>query len=198
MRRSAIRPLWLKPVHSVLRERACRSLEDGDVEAFFGCADSDYSMQLFYKNGRRFRDMGIFEKALLNAWSNQKVTSGWGEFMRLMLKMCNREALLLWSESIPKGDDSLTVYRGVVRCSDEKPTPRGVSWTLDPAVAAGFAHRVGMQGTVYRTTVARSEVYAYLSDKEGRAGEKEVLLVLADDHPIESGQVDLDGNFIPE
>jgi len=170
----------LDGISPVMHEQAKAAARRGDPDGIFGCEDSNKSLYLLSKNLRWFARNGLYEKALLAAWVNQKfVPPGFAESMKKALLSANRERLMKHSDPLPEGDE-FTVYRGV-----RKGVARGISWTLDPNVARLFAGQFGFAGTVYRTVVQRSDVYAYVSDVTGRCGEKEVLLVLPEDYPIE-------------
>ena len=107
-----------------------------------------------------------------------------GDQMKLFLALANRQKLMAHSDPLPEGE-AFTVYRGVQEGGDF----RGVSWTLDLDVAREFAFRIfnftGVRGTVYKTTIRRPDVYAYVGDTTGRQGEKELLLILPSGHLIE-------------
>jgi len=169
----------LEGIRPVMHKQAKAAARRGDPLGIFGCEDSNMSLYLLSKNVRWFSWNGLYEKALLQAWVNQKwVPSDFYQPMKDALLSADRKKLMQHSDPLPPSDP-LTVYRGV-----QKGVPRGISWTLDPAVAQRFASWWGQPGTVYRTKVRRSDVYAYINES-GREGEKEVLLVLPDDHPIE-------------
>ncbi|HZU42965.1 MAG TPA: hypothetical protein VE994_09860 [Terriglobales bacterium] len=170
----------LEGIRPVMHKQAKAAARRGDPLRIFGCEDSNNSLALFSKNVVWFAVNGLYEKALLAAWVNQKwVPPGFHENMREALLSADRKKLMKHSDPLLHGDE-FTVYRGV-----QNGVPRGISWTLDPDVARRFASRSGLGGTVYKTVVKRSDVYAYVSDVAGRQGEKEVLLVLPDHHPIE-------------
>lgn len=87
-----------------------------------------------------------------------------------------RDALLLMPQCPPLPDgETFTVYRGID--DSHGGDPRGVPWTFDPEVARRAA---GTNGTVYRTTVTRADIYGYSNLRE-----QEVVLFLAPDHPVE-------------
>lgn len=170
----------LDGIRPVMHKQAKTAARRGDPDGIFACGDSNNSLALLSQNLKWFAWNGLYEKALLSAWTNQKcVPPGVHENMKEALLSADRKKLLKHSDPLPEGDE-FKVYRGV-----QKGVARGISWTLDPDVARRFASWFGLGGTVYMTVVKRSAVYAYLSDVTGRCGEKEMLLVLADDHPIE-------------
>jgi hypothetical protein len=170
----------LEGIDLFLHTQAKAAARRGDTEGIFGCADSNNSLYLLSKNIGWFAWNGLYEKALLAAWVNQKcVPPGFHGKMKEALLSANRKKLMEHSDPLPEGDE-FTVYRGV-----QKGVARGISWTFDPKVARLFAGQFGFAGTVYKTVMKRSDVYASTGDVSGRCGEMEVLLVLDDDHPIE-------------
>lgn len=169
-------------IDPILHKQAKAAARRGNVEGILCCADSNESLYLFSKNLEWFSLNGLYEKALLAAWVNQKVMPRNGNvLMKRALRSANRKKLMEHSDPLPEGD-TFVVYRGA-----QKGKARGVSWTLDPNVARRFANLFGLGGgTVYKTVVQRSDIFAYVSDVTGRCGEKETLLVLPRSHPIEA------------
>ena len=179
--------LDLSLIPSQLRKRARERLRSEDDPFFYNFADSQLSMLIFLLNKEYFQERGLYEKALLRAWTNQKTTHiiwggldiYWGQHMRQdYLPQCDRAKLLAAGDPLPN-ENPFTVYRGVSKGGE----PRGVSWTLDPEIARNFA---GTSGAVYKTTILKNDAYAYTGEVSGRIGEKEILLVLPPDHPIEA------------
>ncbi|MGB6497091.1 MAG: hypothetical protein WA853_20475 [Candidatus Acidiferrum sp.] len=155
---------------------------------FFSFADNLKSMLLFEENEAEFLRRSLFEKALLTAWGNQKFTTiridgkwvNWNSFMRERLLRANRAKLIEHSDPLPSGD-ALTVFRGVGG-REEFQRVRGVSWSLSATVARFFAQDCS-RPALYRSTVERSDVFAYINESGRR--EKEVLLVLDEKHSVE-------------
>jgi len=174
------RGLRLRRIPPVLRQRALAAAAQGDV-TFFRFADSNQSLAIFLENHRWFERYGLYEKALLAAWVNQKWVPPDGDaLMRDALLRADRQRLLDASDALPEGE-TFVLYRGV-----QQGRPRGVSWTFSDEVARIFAHLPYEQepGTVYTTTVSRAAIYAHIHES-GRE-EAECLLVLPPDYPITS------------
>jgi hypothetical protein len=165
--------LKLKGILPTLWPQARRAANAGEVGRFFGSTDSGTSMYLLTRNWSWFKQRGLHVKALLFAWSNQKVAYQWEPAVRYRLEECDRAELLRCSDPFPEGD-SYNLYRGVQGKSD----PHGVSWTTSLEVARWFATRMGGNGTVYTATVKREDVYAYIHES-GR-GEDEMLVLSID------------------
>ena len=171
--------LWASAKH--LRKDARDAIKAGDVAGFFCRADSMLSMRMLLDNEGYFRHHELWERALLFAWQNQKVTGhakmgtgeSWATLMPALLASCDRAKLLAASDSLPDGD-IFTIYRGT-----QPEFVRNVSWTLDVTTAAKFPQYCS-SASIYSTTVKRSDVYAYLD----RRHEKEVLVVLDIKHPV--------------
>lgn len=178
----------LSLINPMLHNQARQALKDGDVDRFFGYADSLASMFLFKHNESEFLRRGLFEKALLCAWSNQKCTTficngecvSSDPFMRGCLTRANKDKLIEHSDPLPSGD-VLTVYRGVSGRGEFRKV-RGIAWSLSVTVARSFA-RYGYRPALYRTTVKRSDAFAYINES-GRE-EQEVLLLLGKRHAVE-------------
>jgi hypothetical protein len=132
------------------------------------------SMYLLSRNWSWFRQRGLHAKALLAAWSNQKVAHQWEPAVRYHLLECDRAELLRCSDPFPEGD-CYTLYRGV----QGKSNPHGVSWTTSLEVAKHFANRMRGNWTVYTATVKRQDVYARIHES-GRE-EHEMLVLSIDD-----------------
>ena len=174
--------LRLKGIPPPLWQQARRHANAGEVGGFFGSTDSGTSMYLLTRNWSWFKRRELHVKALLFAWSNQKVAYQWEPAMRYHLLECDRADLFNCSDPFPEGE-SYTLYRGVQRKSD----PRGISWTTSLEVARWFATRMGGNGTVHTATVKRKDVYAHIHES-GR-GEHEMLLLLNGDEPLTAVEV---------
>jgi hypothetical protein len=139
-------------------------------------------------NAQYFRDHDAYEAALLIAWVNQKTSRvcingtwwDWNIYMKDWLhRQCERAKLRAASDPLPELPDPITVYRGAAPDKDM----RGVSWSLDRSVAEGFSRSQGDGKTVWTTQIQRDQIYAYVSES-GR-NERETMLVLPDDWPVE-------------
>ena len=180
--------LNLSDIPPQLRDQAIQAVNDGNVKRFFSYADSMLAMWIFFDNQRELKRLHLFEAALLAAWGNQKFNVAifsesrrcrWDNFVRSCLKESDRTKLLKHSDPLPDGD-VFTVYRGVGGRKEMRDS-RGVSWSLSLDVAGFFSQ--GYRPTLYRTTVRRSEIFAYINES-GR-NEQEVILSLSKYHPIE-------------
>src|SRR6266478_3225028 len=169
-----------------LRATARERLKTGDVFGFFSTTDSMLSMRLLCDNYYYLKSVGLWEKALLYAWSNQKYTGGpihndqddsWAVLMPAILAASNRAKLLEFSDDLPDGDE-FTIYRGA-----RAEYARGVSWTLALNIAANFPTLWSEASNIYATKIKRSDIYAYIDSGDSR-NEKEVVVVLPKEHPI--------------
>ena len=148
--------LSLDGIPSTLWSQARMSANAGETRRFFGYADSMLAMHLLTHNWSWFKQRGLHVKALLDAWSSQKVAYPWEDAMRHYLHECDRAELLRLSDPFPDGH-IYTLYRGVRGRSN----PRGISWTTSLEEAEHFAYG---NGTVYTTTVNREDVYARIHE----------------------------------
>lgn len=181
--------LKTKEATPILRKSLRRHAKDGDVLGMFCTVDSTRAMALLADNSVWFRERGLFERALLLAWSTQKFTLGWHEEMRYFLLTSNRKKLVAEGGTLPEGG-RFTIYRGITETDMEirgyraGGAVRGISWTLDPKVARTFAASYGMPGKVYATEVERGEIFAHLGGSTNYRSESEVLVLLGEDHPV--------------
>jgi len=89
------------------------------------------------------------------------------EFAKLFRK-CDPSVLMTQEEqdTLKQLSDPVTIYRGIRKGSKKV---KGMSWTLDPAVAEWFSHRFSVdsaKGDVYQTTIAKSDVLAYFKARK--------------------------------
>ena len=195
--------LDLALIPAPLRARARQAFVDGDVVGFFCLGNSSVPLALLQINEKAFKRNGSFEKALLYAWTHQKVTIGlwknivpnkppiafrWDSWVGEQLLCADRGKLLALSDPLPSGD-VFTVYRGVggfrsshhligAKCMRE---PHELSWSLSPDTARLFMHWPH-RSALYQTTIKRSDVLAYIDTMT--RGEQEVLVVLHKRHPV--------------
>lgn len=154
------------------------------------CAGNNV-LAFFYLNKSWFDERGLYEAALLLAWNSQKLTIHWRQHIKFMLMMANRERLIEASDPLPEGDvftiyRDLTDYNGEIQGLPIRGDERGVSWSLNPAIARRFAWETGK---VYATEVQREEIYAYLGHPEQQGAteyrrEEEIMVLLTPNHPI--------------
>jgi len=170
--------LRLKGVPKPFWGQARKALANSNVLGFFSSAPSDVSMYLLLRNWDWFAIRGLAEKALIEAWSNQKRTYAYSPHMPRLLDMVDRTRLLAAGDPLPEGE-TFILYRGVSGDGD----PYGASWTINLEVARFFASIPHWgSGTIYAITVPRSDIYAYLHDC-GRT-ESEALLRLSGDETL--------------
>ncbi|MFP5229453.1 MAG: hypothetical protein ACLGXA_17720 [Acidobacteriota bacterium] len=170
--------LKLKGILPALWPQARRHINAGNIGGFLSSTDSGNSMHLVTRNWWWLEQRGLHVKALLRAWSNQKIAYRWEPAMRYFLLECDREELVRCCDPFPEGD-SYTLYRGVQNFAHRQSNPHGISWTTSLEVAKRFA---GEDGNVYMATVRRKDVHARIHES-GR-GEHEMLLLLNGDEPL--------------
>lgn len=175
--------LKLQGIPPVNWAQARRHINAGNISGFLGSTDSGNSMNLVTRNWWWLEQRGLHVKALLMAWSNQKIAYHWEPAMRYFLLECDRAELIRCSDPFPEGD-SYTLYRGVQNFALRQSNPHGLSWTTSLEAAKWFA---GHDGTVYMATVKREDVYARIHES-GR-GEDEMLFLLNGDEPLTVAEV---------
>jgi hypothetical protein len=142
--------------YASLAKRAREHAKNGDWKRMLACAGNNV-LAFFYDNKGWFDKRGLYEAALLLAWNSQKVTFHWRQHIKFMLMMADRERLIEASDPLPEGD-VFTIYRGLTDYNGEiqgipiRVEERGVSWSLNPAIARRFAWE---RGKVYATEVQR-------------------------------------------
>ena len=111
--RPKVPQLYLRDISQVLRPLARAALKAGDVGGFFCRADSMVSLSLFRQNVNWFKAHGLYEKALVEAWTNQKITATysegvwtyWSNWMRNWVSKCDRAKLLAAGDPLPQGEE---------------------------------------------------------------------------------------------
>jgi hypothetical protein len=152
--------LRLKGIPKPLWGQAREALAESHVGGFFSSASSDASMYLLLRNWDWFTIRGLAEKALIEAWSNQKRTYAYSPHIPRLLDVVDRAKLLAAGDPLPEGE-TFRLYRGVSGDGD----PYGASWTLSLEIARFFASiPYWGSGTIYAITVSRSDIYAYLHE----------------------------------
>jgi hypothetical protein len=164
--------LWLDPISPVLRDRATRALECGDVNGFLCTAGNEYGFYLVAHNLVRLREAGLYEAALLEAYAATRVNNAHHleAFLKSLFRYGDRRRFREAGDPLP-GPGPFTLYRGVAG-GGEKRRERGLSWTLDLDAAWWFAYWFHLQKredapanpAVVSITVGEPDVIAYAKD----------------------------------
>jgi hypothetical protein len=161
--------LWLDPMPESLRSGAITALCAGDVEGFFCAASNEYSLDLLSRNMSALQDAGLYERALLLAFTATRTNnSRWPlGLLRFLFEVADRAKLLDAGDPLPVGD-RFTLYRGVAGRGRARRV-RGLSWTSDPDKARWFAQRFGQrlgQPAVFSAVVERAHIYAHWRERK--------------------------------
>lgn len=167
-----------------LRQQALAALEHGDVADFLYKAEKGNTewLTIVLHNLWAFQARGVYEEALLHAWSGTRTTHArWDPWMlRFMFEVADRDRLRALGDPLPSGP-RLTLYRGVAGTGALR-RRRGISWTSDPDIACWFAQRYGLaRSEVLRVQVKAQDVLVYLDGVEYSRKEREFLVLLPRD-----------------
>jgi hypothetical protein len=158
--------LWLDPIPLDLRCQATDALESRDIGLFLGSAGNEHSLRLVYWNLDTLKTLGLFEPALLHAFTASRTNNcRWPlPELRYLFEKADRAQLTAASDPLP-GDGPFTIYRGVAGRGSGRRI-RGFSWTASLDQAQWFADRAGKWGlhdpAVHRVTVNEADVLAYV------------------------------------
>ena len=135
------------------------------------CEAVGKSQQHFPEEAPNFhllRDLGIYEEALLDAFSGTKSNYhhwGYGALCELFTS-ANRKRLRAAGDPLP-GPGPFTLYRGVAGTGKHRRV-RGLSWTASKRIAYWFATRYDRldNPAVFEATVPESDILAYTNDRD--------------------------------
>jgi hypothetical protein len=190
------RPWWLDPISPVLRARATRALESGDVSGFLCTAGNEYGFYLVAHNQRRLRQAGLFEAALLKAYAATGVNNvhHLEAFLKSLFECGDKKKFRDASDALPERGP-FTLYRGVAGEGDKR-RERGLSWTSDLDLAWWYAYWFHLQKrqnappnpAVVTATIEESDVVAYVHEC-GR-NEREFIVLLPGQTQLETMPAD--------
>jgi hypothetical protein len=176
-----IAPLNVELISPALRPQAVAALNAGDVEGFLGYAarGNQYWLAIVFNNLDALRERGLYEPALLCAWSGCRLNySHWStNILAYMFTVADRRRLRGCGDPLP-GPGPFTLYRGVAGTGRRRRIG-GVSWTDDRDRAAWFASRLPhlADPAIYTIVAAADQVFAYLNDSAYGRAEREFLIV---------------------
>jgi hypothetical protein len=170
--------MWLDPIHEVLRDNAVASLNAGDTVGFLCTASNEHSFALVAMNASILREKGIYEAALLHAFTAMRTNNrAWSLVdLAFLFETADRTRLRSLGDPLPGGP--YTLYRGVAGHGRARRI-RGISWTDDCERAQWFAQRHAStlhDPAVYQVTVNESNVLACLNESYRNEREYVVLL----------------------
>lgn len=166
----------LNPIPVAQRDASVRALKAGDIPAFFNTAGSEYGLPLLWFNAEHFQQLGLFEQALLYAFTATRTNKyGPEEELDIMFHWADRKRLRDAGQPLP-GTGPFTLYRGVAGIGRYRKV-YGYSWTPSLESAQWFASRAracyGLcKPGVYRITATEDDVLAHIND-----GQQEQFIV---------------------
>jgi len=173
--------LDLDLIHPDLRAQAVARLDAGDVGKFLlrAAGGNQYWLTIVFDNMAALQARGLYEPALLLAWSGCRMNySHWSTgVLASMFGRADRARLRACGDPLP-GSGPYTLYRGVAG-TERRRRVRGFSWTDDREKAAWFAARLPelADPVIYTTVVDADAVLAYLHDGYYGRAECEFLIM---------------------
>jgi hypothetical protein len=159
----------LDPIPDSLKEGAWEALSKGNFRHFLLAAPSDTRLWLVWENTRLLVTLGIYEPALLIAYTDGRVN--WWDWsskeLNILFHIANREKMRAAGDPLP-GPGPFTLYRGV---SGSRRVRRvsGFSWTASFEQAQWFSERfatLAPDPAVYRLVVPQVAVLAYTNERK--------------------------------
>jgi hypothetical protein len=154
----------LTPIPLAQRDAAVRALKAGDIPSFFNTAGGEYGLPLLWFAAEYFQRLGLFEQALLYAFTATR-TNNYGpeEELDIMFHWADRKRLRDARQPLP-GTGPFTVagigrYRKVYGYS-WTPSLENAQWFADRARACYSLSKPG----VYRIEATEDDVLAYIND----------------------------------
>ena len=158
-----------------LRDKAYKDLEARDILGFLSTADNTQSLYIVVDNLVALRVRGLFEQALLHAWTATRTNNrNWSTArIRHLFTIANRAKLHTAGDPLP-GPGPFTLYRGVAGRGAARRI-KGISWTACFERAKWFAERYSLPDPAVFTVQAKvRDVLAYMNDRN----EEEFLVLL--------------------
>lgn len=160
--------LNLSAVHEQWHHEIQDHFDRGDPGLLW-CLDSHRYLQFFLDNLDSLRSAGMFESVFLGVFTGCKINNHYlseGQLTWLFFS-ADREKFIQAGDALPDGE-RFEVYRGVAGTGNARHI-HGFSWTTDFDIACWFALRYSdilPNPTVYRATVPRHGVYAYVDHEK--------------------------------
>jgi hypothetical protein len=170
--------LWLDPIPHCLQSEAVEALESRDPLEFLSKADNEYGLDLIKRNRHALRSLGIYESALLAAFTQTRTNNRrWSlASLRRLFQSADIKRLRAAGDQMPSGP--FTIYRGVAG-RGAAARIAGLSWTGSLECACWFAMRYAEHlpfPRVLRTVVTKRSVLAYINEM-GRDEQEYIVLL---------------------
>jgi hypothetical protein len=158
----------LRLIHPLLWQRARDLLEGRSARDFLDLVPAKRQIELVSDNLVVLRRLGIYEEALLVAWTAPEHSLRHVPLSRLLklIRVADRWKLRAAGMPLP-GRGPYVLFRGVAGQPKVR-RERGVSWTSKPEIAAWFARRSPdlRDPAVYQLTVEKKYVLAYWNEHD--------------------------------
>lgn len=143
-----------------------KAFADHDAEAFVFCAQPGEELGLVFDNSVALMEAGIYERALVYAWTSVKHNfHRWDtKVLRWLFERADRPRLLAAGDSLP-GEPPFTLYRGVSGNGRGR-KERGLSWTDSLDTACFFALRYPRLADPAIFTAKVRRVFCYIKDRD--------------------------------
>ncbi len=164
--------LDLQEVDPNRRDAARAAFDAGSASDFLGCTENHKGLWLVFHNQIPLRKKGIYEEALLQAFTSTRTNhvGMQASVLEQLFELAHKDRLRAAGDVLPEGEQFI-VYRGVAGVGRQRRV-KGPSWTLDFPRACWFAVRLSLPGpAVHKTTVSRNSVLAFFNERN----EQEVL-----------------------
>jgi hypothetical protein len=159
--------LNLDHAHPLMHEDAIESFMNSDPEGFvYSAINNQHYLALVAVNAAALKRQGIYEKALLRAFTGCRINNRHFTEARLqrLFELADRRELRSAGEPLPHAGP-FVIYRGIAGNGRAR-RPHGFCWTSSLGVACGFALRFSLPNpTVLTATVDESEVLAYVTSR---------------------------------
>jgi len=155
------------------RKNIMRFWKDGKIELLITLLGIRSGMRFVHDNIEELREMHMYERALLYAFSGVETSLHHWPFKEIkhMFEIADPDRMQAAGDEVPN-QETFTLYRGVAGNGPAKRV-KSVSWTASVEVAAFFAMRFNHPDpAVYQIVVSNKEILAHNS---GRS-ESEYLL----------------------
>ena len=158
----------LRLIHPLLWQRARDLLEGRSAHDFLDLVPAMRRIELVSDNLAVLRRLGIYEEALIVAWTapERSLRHVPPSRLRKLIRVADRWKLRAAGMPLP-GRGPYVLFRGVAG-EPKVRRERGISWTSKPEIAAWFARRSPdlKDPAVYQVTVEKKYVLAYWNERD--------------------------------
>lgn len=161
--------LNLDLVPSVFHQDIADAFAERDGCGLLAYLNNTEHLDFVFQNMRVLRDVGLYEEALVFAFSSTRTNNAkWNEdVLEFMFRFGDGQRLRNCGAALPSGS-TFTIYRGVSGHGRARRI-RGFSWTDSLDAACWFALRFGLANpAVFQATVTSDDVLVFIEDRKER------------------------------